>query len=128
MTVPFLVQDVHPGVALVVVDIEKKVVIGTIEIEKENVQEKENVIAVIVNANAENEVEQYVKENVNVIDVGKEKEKKNHRLEEGILMCLNYYNTLLNFIIFMVRKTRSTDRKSRSGSRRSRTRSKSKVC
>jgi hypothetical protein len=44
-------------VVLVVVDIVKKVVIDIIEIGKENVLEKENVIVVIVNGIAENEVE-----------------------------------------------------------------------
>lgn len=88
MAVQILVQDVHPGVVLVVVDIVKKAETDIIGIGKENVLGKENVIVVIVNGNAETEVEQFVKENVNVIDVGKEKEKKNHRLEEGNSLCL----------------------------------------
>lgn len=78
-------QGVHLGMLSIVAAIVKKVVIVIIEIEKGKGQEKENVIAVIVSANVEIEKEQFVKENVNVIDVGKEKGKKDHHHEEGNL-------------------------------------------
>lgn len=58
-------------------------VIVIIGIEKGKEKEKGSVIAVIVSENVENE--QFAKGIVNVIDVGKEKEKKNHLLEEGNL-------------------------------------------
>lgn len=86
MTVQLLVQDVHLDVVSVIAAIGKRVVIDIIEIEKEKEQEKENVIVVIANetgnVNEEKEKEQFVRENVNVTDAGKEKEMKNH-LEEG---------------------------------------------
>lgn len=85
MIVRLLDQGVHLGMLSIVVAIVKKVVIVIIEIEKGKGQEKENVIAVIVSGNVEIEKEQFVKENVNVIDVGKEKGKKDHHLEEGTL-------------------------------------------
>lgn len=78
-------RGVHLDMLSIVVAIVKKVVIVIIEIEKGKGQEKGNVIAVIVSGNVEIEKEQFVKETVNVIDVGKEKEKTNHRLEEGNL-------------------------------------------
>jgi len=87
VTVQLLVQDDHLDVVSVITAIEKRVVIDIIEIEKGKEQEKENVIAVIVNetgnVNEEKEKEQFVRENVNVKDAGKEKEKRNHHLEEG---------------------------------------------
>jgi len=83
--VHLLDQGVHLDMLLIVAAIVKKVVIVIIEIEKGKGQEKENVIAVIVSGNVEIEKEQFVKGTVNVIDVGKEKEKKNHHLEEGNL-------------------------------------------
>lgn len=78
------VQDVHLDVVSAVADIVKKVVIVIIEIEKGKEQEKENVIAVIVNVNVEKGIEQFVKENENVTDADKEREKTSH-LEEGNL-------------------------------------------
>jgi len=78
-------QDVHLDMLSIVDAIVKKVVIVIIEIEKGKELEKENVIAVIVSGNVETEREQFVKGTVNEVDVGKEKEKKNHHLEEGNL-------------------------------------------
>lgn len=89
MTVQLLDQDVHLDVVSVIVTIGKRVVIDITEIEKEKEPEKENVIAEIANekgnVNEEKEIEQFVKENVNVIDAGKEKGMKNHHLEDGNL-------------------------------------------
>lgn len=92
-------QDVHLDVALVVIVTEIKVVTGIIEIGKGKELENGNVIVVIVNENEnvgkEKEIEQFVKENVNVIDAGNnEKEKINHLPEEGNLYC--------HFIILIV--------------------------
>lgn len=78
------VQDAHLDVVSVVADIVKKVVIVIIEIEKGKEPEKGNVTVVIVNVNVEKGIEQFAKENVNVIDADKEREKKSH-LEEGNL-------------------------------------------
>lgn len=89
MTGQTLDQDVHLGVALVVTVTETKVVIDIIETEKGKELENGNVIVVIVNENEnvgkEKGIEQFVKENVNVIDAGNnnEKEKKNHLPEKG---------------------------------------------
>lgn len=83
MIVHLLDPDVHLDMLSIVAAIVKKVVIVIIEIEREKEQEKENEIGVIVSENVEIEKEQFVKGTVNVIDVGKEKEKKNHHLEEG---------------------------------------------
>uniref|UniRef100_A0A2S2NVD2 Uncharacterized protein n=1 Tax=Schizaphis graminum TaxID=13262 RepID=A0A2S2NVD2_SCHGA len=80
--VPLLGQDVHLDMLSIVAVTVKKVVIVITEIEREKEREKENEIGVIVSENVEIEKEQFVKGTVNVIDVGKEKEKKNHHLEE----------------------------------------------
>lgn len=89
MIVQLPVLDVHLGVVIVEIVIVKKVVIDIIEIEKGREQEKENVIAVIEsgngNVNEEKGIEQFVKENVNVIDAGREKGMINHRLVNGNL-------------------------------------------
>lgn len=78
-------QDAHLDVVLAEAAIVRKVVIDIIETEKEKGLEKENVTAVKEkeNVNGEKEIEQFVKENVNVIGVGKENEKTNHHLVEG---------------------------------------------
>lgn len=89
MTVQLLDQDVHRDVVSAIVATGKRVVIDITEIEKEKEQGKENVIVVIVNenenVNEEKETERFVKENVNVIDAGKEKGMKNRHLEDGNL-------------------------------------------
>lgn len=89
MTVQLLDQDAHLDGVSAIVAIEKRVATDITEIGKEKEPEKENVIAVIANekgnVNEEKEIEQFVKGNVNVIDVGKEKEMKNHHLEDGNL-------------------------------------------
>jgi len=59
------------------------VVTVIIEIKKGNGQEKEIVISVIVIGNVDLEKCQFMKGTVSVIDFGKQKEKKNHHLEEG---------------------------------------------
>jgi len=76
-------------VGIVEIVIGKKVAIDITETEKERGQERENVIAVTVsvngNVNEEKEIEQFVKENVNGIDAGKEKGMINHHLVNGNL-------------------------------------------
>lgn len=83
--------DVHPDVVSVEAVIVKKVVIDTIEIEKEKEQEKGNVIAVKGNENVSEgkEIEQFVKENVSVIDADKENEKTDHHLEKSKFLLVN---------------------------------------